>query len=79
MNKLIDLGFEQCFPFVSFFQKRLSETSSIKINTCYFLKRNDVVEDSNKGTIFIRVTKINLPHSETKIFKDIDNCIAWLS
>lgn len=69
--------FKQGFPFVDHFRKDIGETSCIKIHTCYSLQRKDIVEDEYCGSIFIKVTKINLPKSETKIFHKFENALKY--
>jgi hypothetical protein len=72
-------GFIQGFPFVDHFRKDLSKTSCIKIHTCYHLKRNDIIEDGKLGEFnrYIKVTKINLPISESKIFHKLENALLY--
>lgn len=70
-------GFYFNFPFVDHFIKEISETKSIIINTSYFLKRNDVVEDTDTGILFFKVSKIELPKKEVKIFKCLDNALKF--
>lgn len=74
---LISNGFTQLFPFVDTFRKHTSELSCIQVRTCHLLKKGEKVEDSTSGAIFIKVTKIQLPKSESKIFHKIENALAY--
>jgi hypothetical protein len=76
---LLDNGFIQGFPFVDHFRKDINKTSCVKVHTCYFLQRKDIVEDEYCGSIFIKVTKIFLPKSETKIFHNIQNALNYIN
>jgi hypothetical protein len=72
-------GFKNCFPFVDSFRKNISETQSIHFQTCYHLKRKDVVEDEYCGSLYYKVTKINLPKSESKIFYKLENALEYIN
>lgn len=78
-NELERIGFTQGFPFVDHFRKEISKNSCIKVHTCYFLQRKDIVEDEYCGSIFIKVIKINLPKSETKIFHKFENALKYIN
>ena len=70
-------GFIQGFPFVDHYRKDISPISSIHVHSCYHLQRKDIVEDENAGSLYYKVTKINLPKSETKIFHKIENALIY--
>lgn len=78
MQLLINEGFNQMFPFVDQFQKRINDTCAISVHTSYLIKRTDISEDYEKGVFYYKITVINLPNKETKIFKNIENALKYI-
>lgn len=80
MNDLLKQnGFLQLFPCLQHFRKEISETELIQVNTCYLPKRNDIIEDETGRAIYIKVTKINLPSSESKVFHKPENALSYIN
>lgn len=74
IETLKENGFEQMFPFVEAFIK-----GNIHVNICYQIKRNDVLEDTDRSSVFgIKVTKFNLPNATTKIFRNESNALKYI-
>ena len=78
MQLLINEGFNQMFPFVDQFQKRINDTCAINVHTSYLIKRTDISEDYENGVFYYKITVINLPNKETKIFKKIENALKYI-
>lgn len=74
---LEEIGFMNRLPFFNLYRKYLSDTECIIIDSCYRLRKKDVVEDGEFGFVYFRVTKINLPKQESKIFQKLENALNY--
>ena len=77
IDQLVELGFIQGFPFVDCFRKSLSETHQIIVETCFNINKNKT-EDMQIGSLGIKITEINLPNKEQKIYSQSKNAINFI-
>ncbi len=72
-------GFTQSFPNVAHFRKDISETCSIHVNSLYCPQRKDVIEDKINSVFCFKVTVVNLPKQDIKIFGKIENALIYIN
>jgi hypothetical protein len=70
-------GFTQHWPHYTQFTRNISRTKAVKVSTAHRPAKNDFIEDAIDSTFVYKVTKINLPNSETKLFKHLNNAIQY--
>jgi hypothetical protein len=73
-TELLNIGFEQKFPFVPFFYK-----DDIQVKTDYRPTKNDVIEDTSGHCMFCnKITVFDLPNAKSYCFKSDENALKFI-